>query len=137
MYTDHDVVVTGIGATTPIGGTAPETWQALIDGTIGVKPLLEPWAEKYELPVRIYAPLAVEPTEVLSRVEARRLDRCQQVALVAAREAWAMPANPISTPSDSGSWAGPASVGRRPWWARTICWRPKVCARWPSSPFRC
>lgn len=89
MSSDHDVVVTGIGATTPIGGTAPETWQALLDGTIGVKPLTEPWAEKYDLPVRIYAPLVVEPTEVLSRVEARRLDRCQQVALVAAREAWA------------------------------------------------
>ena len=44
---------------------------------------------RYDLPVRIYAPLAVEPTEVLARVEARRLDRCQQVALVAAREAWA------------------------------------------------
>ena len=89
MSTDHDVVVTGIGATTPIGGTAPETWQAMLAGTIGVKALTEPWAEKYDLPVRIYAPLVVDPTEVLSRVEARRLDRCQQVALVAAREAWA------------------------------------------------
>lgn len=89
MSSDHDVVVTGIGATTPIGGTAPETWQALLDGTIGVKPLTEPWVEQYDLPVRIYAPLVVDPTEVLSRVEARRLDRCQQVALVAAREAWA------------------------------------------------
>ena len=89
MSSDHDVVVTGIGATTPIGGTAPETWQALLDGTIGVKPLTEPWVEKYDLPVRIYAPLVVEPGDVLSRVEARRLDRCQQVALVAAREAWA------------------------------------------------
>lgn len=89
MSSDHDVVVTGIGATTPIGGTAPETWQALLDGTIGVKALTEPWAEKYDLPVRIYAPLVVDPAEVLSRVEARRLDRCQQVALVAAREAWA------------------------------------------------
>ncbi len=89
MSSDHDVVVTGIGATTPIGGTAPETWQAMLDGTIGVKPLTEPWAEKYDLPVRIYAPLTVDPDQVLPRVEARRLDRCQQVALIAAREAWA------------------------------------------------
>ena len=89
MSSDHDVVVTGIGATTPIGGTAPETWQALLDGTIGVKPLTEPWAEQYDLPVRIYAPLVVDPGDVLPRVEARRLDRCQQVALIAAREAWA------------------------------------------------
>ncbi len=102
MSTDHDVVVTGIGATTPIGGTAPETWQAMLAGTIGVKALTEPWAEKYELPVRIYAPLAVEPTEVLSRVEARRLDRCQQVALVAAREAWADTGSPELDPERIG-----------------------------------
>ncbi len=89
MNTDHDVVVTGIGATTPLGGTAPETWQAMLDGTSGVKALDAPWVDKYGLPVRISAPLKVEPTEVLPRVEARRLDRCQQVALVAAREAWA------------------------------------------------
>src|SRR5664279_1477487 len=102
MSTRPDVVVTGIGATTPIGGTAPETWQAMLDGTIGVKPLTEPWAEKYELPVRIYAPLAVEPSEVLSRVEARRLDRCQQVALVAAREAWADAGAPELDPERLG-----------------------------------
>ena len=89
MATDQDVVITGIGATTPVGGTAPETWQGLLDGRIGVESLTEPWAEQYELPVRIYAPLAVNPEDVLPRVEARRLDRCQQVALVAAREAWA------------------------------------------------
>ena len=74
----------------------------MLDGTIGVKPLLEPWAEKYDLPVRIYAPLAVEPTEVLSRVEARRLDRCQQVALVAAREAWADAGAPEMDPERLG-----------------------------------
>ena len=91
MATDRDnrdIVVTGIGATTPIGGTAPETWQGMLDGRIGVTALTEPWAEKYDLPVRIYAPLAVSPEEVLPRVEARRLDRCQQVAVIAAREAW-------------------------------------------------
>ncbi len=86
---DLDVVVTGIGATTPVGGTAPETWQSLLDGRIGVRANTAPWVEKFGLPVGIHAPLAVEPTEVLPRVEARRLDRCQQVALVAAREAWA------------------------------------------------
>ena len=102
MSTDHDVVVTGIGATTPIGGTAPETWQAMLDGTIGVKPLTEPWADKYELPVRIYAPLAVDPTDVLPRVEARRLDRCQQVALIAAREAWADAGAPELDPERLG-----------------------------------
>ncbi|GAA2000093.1 beta-ketoacyl-[acyl-carrier-protein] synthase family protein [Nakamurella flavida] len=89
MYTDHDVVVTGIGATTPIGGTAPDTWRAMLEGRNGVTTNDAPWVEKYQLPVKIHAPLAVEPTEILTRVEARRLDRAQQVALVAAREAWA------------------------------------------------
>ena len=89
MYTDHDVVVTGIGATTPIGGTAPDTWRGMLEGRNGVTTLDAPWVEKYQLPVKIHAPLAVEPTEILTRVEARRLDRAQQVALVAAREAWA------------------------------------------------
>ena len=102
MSNDHDVVVTGIGATTPIGGTAPETWQAMLDGRIGVTANTAPWVEKYGLPVGIHAPLAVEPTEILARVEARRLDRCQQVAVVAAREAWADAGAPEIDPERLG-----------------------------------
>jgi 3-oxoacyl-[acyl-carrier-protein] synthase II len=102
MSNDHDVVVTGIGATTPLGGTAPETWQAMLDGRIGVTANTAPWVEKYGLPVGIHAPLAVEPTEILARVEARRLDRCQQVALVAAREAWADAGAPDVDPERLG-----------------------------------
>ncbi|MEP6980456.1 MAG: beta-ketoacyl-[acyl-carrier-protein] synthase family protein, partial [Nakamurella sp.] len=89
-----DVVVTGIGATTPIGGTAPETWQAMLDGTIGVKNIDKPWVDKFQLTVNLHAPLAVDPLEVLPRVEARRLDRSQQAALIAAREAWADAGSP-------------------------------------------
>ncbi len=106
MSTQPRVVVTGIGATTPLGGTAAETWQGMLDGRSGVKPLTEPWVEKFELPVRISAPLAVEPTEVLPRVEARRLDRCQQVALVAAREAWADAGEPEIDPERLGAVVG-------------------------------
>jgi 3-oxoacyl-[acyl-carrier-protein] synthase II len=102
MTVDHDVVVTGIGATTPIGGTAQETWQALLDGVSGVGPLTDPRVAKYDLPVRIGAALKVEPTEVLSRVEARRLDRSEQVALVAAREAWADAGAPEMDPERLG-----------------------------------
>ncbi|HEY5114065.1 MAG TPA: beta-ketoacyl-[acyl-carrier-protein] synthase family protein [Nakamurella sp.] len=102
MSTRPDVVVTGIGATTPIGGTAPETWQAMLDGRIGVVANNEPWVEANDLPVRIYAPLAVDPLTVLPRVEARRLDRCQQVALVAAREAWADAGEPELDPERLG-----------------------------------
>ena len=85
----HDVVVTGYGATTPLAGDAASTWDALLDGRSGVSRLEAEWVERFDLPVRIAAQLAVEPTEVLKRVEARRLDRSEQVAVVAAREAWA------------------------------------------------
>jgi 3-oxoacyl-[acyl-carrier-protein] synthase II len=78
------IVVTGLGATTPLGGDVPTTWQGLLSGRSGVDRLTQDWAQ--ELPVRIAAQLAVEPD--LDRIEARKLDRVQQLALVAAREAW-------------------------------------------------
>ena len=80
------VVVTGIGATTPLGGDAPSTWDALLAGRSGVRALTEDWAA--DLPVRIAAPVAVDPGEVLDRVEARRMDRSAQLAVIAAMEAW-------------------------------------------------
>jgi len=82
-----EVLVTGLGATTPLGGDTVTTWQAMLDGKSGVSALTEDWAT--DLPVRIAARLAVEPTEIIERVKARRMDRVQQVAVVAAREAWA------------------------------------------------
>ncbi len=90
------VVVTGLGATTPIGGDVPTTWDALHAGRSGVRRLTEEWAQT--LPVRIAAKAAVEPTSVLERVEARSLDRSQQFALVAAREAWADAGRPAVDP---------------------------------------
>ncbi|MFI5953402.1 beta-ketoacyl-[acyl-carrier-protein] synthase family protein [Cryptosporangium sp. NPDC051539] len=81
-----EVLVTGLGATTPLGGDAVSTWEAMLAGRSGVRQLSEEWAA--EMPVRIAARLAVEPTEVIERVKARRMDRVQQVAVVAAREAW-------------------------------------------------
>jgi 3-oxoacyl-[acyl-carrier-protein] synthase II len=86
------VVVTGMGATTPVGGDVASTWQALLEGRSGVRPLTEAWAA--DLPVRIAARVQVEPLDVLERVEARKLDRSQQFALIAAREAWAQAGQP-------------------------------------------
>jgi 3-oxoacyl-[acyl-carrier-protein] synthase II len=80
------VVVTGLGATTPLGGDVASTWSAMLAGTNGVRPITEKWAES--LPVRIAAPAAVDPVGIVGRVQARRMDRCEQLALVAAREAW-------------------------------------------------
>jgi 3-oxoacyl-[acyl-carrier-protein] synthase II len=85
--TNRTVVVTGIGATTPLGGDSASTWEGLMAGRSGVKPLE---GERYaELPVRIAALAAVDPGEVLPRPLARKLDRSAQFALIAAREAWA------------------------------------------------
>ncbi|HTC69799.1 MAG TPA: beta-ketoacyl-ACP synthase II, partial [Acidothermaceae bacterium] len=86
------VVVTGLGATTPIGGDVASTWAALLAGKSGVGVLTEEWAT--ELPVRIAARVEVEPLDVLDRVEARTLDRSQQFAIIAAREAWAQAGKP-------------------------------------------
>jgi 3-oxoacyl-[acyl-carrier-protein] synthase II len=84
--TTRRVVVTGLGATTPLGGDVRTTWEGLLAARSGVTRLDAEWAA--DLPVRIAAPTAVDPLEVLDRVEARTLDRSQQLALVAAREAW-------------------------------------------------
>jgi 3-oxoacyl-[acyl-carrier-protein] synthase II len=82
-----DVVVTGLGATTPLGGDVASTWDAMLAGRSGVSALTQEWAA--DLPVRIAAQLAVEPTEVLERVKLRRLDRSEAIALIAAHQAWA------------------------------------------------
>lgn len=82
-----DVVVTGLGATTPLGGDVASTWDAMLAGRSGVSALTQEWAE--QLPVRIAAQLAVEPSEVLERVRLRKLDRSEAIALIAAHQAWA------------------------------------------------
>jgi 3-oxoacyl-[acyl-carrier-protein] synthase II len=83
-----EVVITGLGATTPLGGDVESTWTALRSGKSGVVALTEDWGDRFDLPVRIAAKLAVEPADALPRVQARRWDRCEQVAMIAAREAW-------------------------------------------------
>ncbi|HEV2254956.1 MAG TPA: beta-ketoacyl-ACP synthase II [Streptosporangiaceae bacterium] len=94
------VVVTGLGATTPLGGDAASTWAAMLAGRSGVRRLTEPWAER--LPVRIAAPAAADPAEIVGRVQARRMDRCEQFALVASREAWADAGKPEMDPERLG-----------------------------------
>ena len=82
------VVVTGLGATTPLGGNVTDTWESLLAGRSGARKLPADWSP-VPLPVQIAAPAAIDPATALDRVQARRLDRCEQLALVAAREAWA------------------------------------------------
>ena len=80
------VVVTGLGATTPLGGDVATTWSALLAGKSGIRTLSEEWANT--IPVNIAGRVAQEPSEVMDRVEMRRMDRSEQFAIVAAREAW-------------------------------------------------
>lgn len=84
------VLVTGLGATTPIGGNVPTTWDNALKGVSGIAKLDEPWVEEYDLPVYIVGRVAVPPLESgrLDKVEAKRLDPSGQLALIAAREAW-------------------------------------------------
>jgi 3-oxoacyl-[acyl-carrier-protein] synthase II len=81
-----DVVVTGLGATTPMGGDVASTWDAMLAGRSGVRALTREWAAN--LPVRIAAELAVEPIEVLERVKLRRMDRSEAIAVIATQQAW-------------------------------------------------
>ena len=81
------VVVTGLGATTPLGGDVPSTWEALLAGKSGAR--LLPEGMLTSVNVKFAATIAVEPAEVMKPVEIRRLDRSEQFAMIAAREAWA------------------------------------------------
>ncbi|MCC3291519.1 beta-ketoacyl-ACP synthase II [Arthrobacter sp. zg-Y1110] len=83
------VVITGLGATTPIGGDVPTMWKNALQGVSGARTLEDDWVEKYSLPVTFAARATTPASEVLSRVEAKRMDPSTQFAVVAAREAWA------------------------------------------------
>ncbi|WEK14404.1 MAG: beta-ketoacyl-[acyl-carrier-protein] synthase family protein [Candidatus Microbacterium phytovorans] len=96
------IVVTGIGASSPIGATAPESWEALLAGASGTRTLEYDWVEKYQLPVTFAAQAKVRPDTVLERPIAKRLDPSSQFALVAAMEAWADAGAPEVAPERLG-----------------------------------
>ena len=106
MTSNRRVVVTGLGATTPVGGTAPETWEAILAGRSGARTMDFDWVAKYELPVTFAATIATKPSEVLAKVETRRLDPSSQYALIAAREAWADAGKPEVEPERLGTVIG-------------------------------
>ncbi|BCJ31358.1 beta-ketoacyl-ACP synthase II [Actinocatenispora sera] len=85
-HSTPEVVVTGLGATTPLGGDVASTWEAMVAGRSGIRALDADWAA--ELPVRIAGLMVDDPTNHIDRVKARRMDRSEQAALVAARQAW-------------------------------------------------
>ena len=83
------IVVTGIGATTPLGGDVKSTWQALLAGESGISTLEQEWVARFEIPVTFAGQAKVPAAEVLTPQECKRLDPSSQFALVAGREAWA------------------------------------------------
>ncbi|GAB7047643.1 beta-ketoacyl-ACP synthase II [Catenuloplanes indicus] len=85
--TSVDVVVTGLGATSPLGGDVASTWDGMLNGRSGVSRLAQDWAA--ELPVQIAASLAVDPSEIIDKPKLRKMDRSEAIAVIAARQAWA------------------------------------------------
>lgn len=92
------VVVTGLGATSPLGGDVASTWKALLAGESGVSTLEHDWVETYDLPVTFAGQAKVRAEEVLERQEFKRLDPSAQLALISAREAWADAGSPEVAP---------------------------------------
>jgi 3-oxoacyl-[acyl-carrier-protein] synthase II len=96
----EQVVVTGLGAVTPVGEDVATTWAALLAGKSGVRRLSESWAD--ELPVRIAAPAMTASDAAIEPLQARRMDRSAQLALIAARQAWHEAGAPTVTPDRLG-----------------------------------
>ncbi|MEW1961839.1 beta-ketoacyl-[acyl-carrier-protein] synthase family protein [Microbacterium sp. NPDC077644] len=96
------IVVTGIGATSAIGGTAPENWTNLLAGVSGGRSLEHDWVAEYDLPVTFAAEAIVRPETVLARPQAKRLDPSSQFAMVAAMEAWEDAGSPDVDPERLG-----------------------------------
>ncbi|NEC92016.1 beta-ketoacyl synthase [Streptomyces sp. SID12501] len=80
------VVVTGLGAITPLGVGVPDLWRGLLEGRCGIRELT---GEEFTgLPVRVAGTVPVDPAGLLPRAQARRMNRSAQFGVLAAREAW-------------------------------------------------
>ncbi|MBE9173279.1 beta-ketoacyl-[acyl-carrier-protein] synthase family protein, partial [Cyanobium sp. LEGE 06143] len=80
------IAITGMGALSPLGAGVESCWQAYLAGRSGISLLADGWAQ--DLPSRVAGMIPDEPTAQLEPLLRRRLDRCSQLALLAAREAW-------------------------------------------------
>ncbi|MEZ0076624.1 beta-ketoacyl-ACP synthase II [Planotetraspora sp. GP83] len=125
------VVVTGLGATTPLGGDVASTWSALLEGRSGIRTLTEDWIDT--VPVKFAGVAAVDPGEVIPRPEARRLDRAEQFALIASRQAWRDAGAPEVDPTRLGVVVGSGIGGITTILAAYDTYKEKGWAR--LSPF--
>jgi len=92
------IVVTGVGATSPLGGNAADSWSALLAGDSGATTLEQPWVSELALPVTFAGQAKVAAADILQRHELKRLDPSSQFALIAGREAWADAGSPEVEP---------------------------------------
>ncbi len=82
------VVITGMGAVTPLGLTCPDSWQAVREGVCGIAPITQ--FDASELKVKLAAEVkGFAPEELLGKADAKRMGRFTQFAAVAAQEALA------------------------------------------------
>ncbi|MFF4498758.1 beta-ketoacyl-[acyl-carrier-protein] synthase family protein [Streptomyces sp. NPDC001546] len=105
MY-GNEVVVTGLGAITPLGPDVASTWDALLAGESGIRGGVLRGHVDAGLPGTVAGTMAADPAASLPRVRARRLDRSQQAALTAAAEAWADAGAPEVSPDRLASAIG-------------------------------
>ncbi|GMA27712.1 beta-ketoacyl-[acyl-carrier-protein] synthase family protein [Arenivirga flava] len=100
------IVVTGLGAFSPLGTNATDSWNAVLDGESGARSLKYEWVEKYQIPVTFAATVPAPTSDFLERQEIKRLDPSSQFALIAAREAFADAGSPEVVPERLGvDWA--------------------------------
>lgn len=92
------IAVTGYGALTALGDGVEALWSGLLEGRSGARLLDEAGGAWAELPVRIAAPVTADLEAALGRPRARRLDRSQQLAIIAGGEAWRDAGSPQADP---------------------------------------
>jgi len=102
---DQRVVITGMGAITPLGLTMPETWQGLLAGRSGIGPITQ--FDASYLPTRIAGEIkGFDPGRYMNAKEARRISRCSQLAIAVVQEALADAGLPQQFPAEEGERVG-------------------------------
>jgi len=107
----HPVVVTGVQVASSVGRDMDSTWEGLLAGRTGIRPLTEEWVERLDLPVRFAGRLLEDPTESLKKVEKRQLDYIEQLALVLGRDVWERAGSPEVEPERLGVAVGTGMGG--------------------------